>query len=81
MEALTEGGPGLVAVAWRFDEPGSGGVCPAVWISSDGLAWSPVDLWTSAAGVNWSRIAEIEGPNVTKIIAGGSGLVMVGSAD
>jgi hypothetical protein len=64
MVSVTAGGPGLVAVGYRFDEPGRPGVYPGVWTSPDGLTWSTVSL---------------DGGAMTSVVAGGPGLVAVGS--
>lgn len=65
MVSVTAGGPGLVAVGYRFDEPDRPGVYPGVWTSPDGLTWTAVPL-------------EEEDGDMTSVIAGGPGLVAVG---
>jgi hypothetical protein len=71
MESVTVGGPGLVAVGLRFDEPGSPGLRPAVWTSSDGVAWTPAPFDRDDFGGDdgWMH----------SVTAGGPGLVAAGS--
>lgn len=70
MVSVTAGGPGLVAVGYRFDEPGRSGVYPGVWISPDGATWSAVSLDQNAFGDGTAAM--------TSVTAGGPGLVAVG---
>lgn len=71
MESVTAGGPGLVAVGFRFDEPGMSGMYPAVWTSPDGVRWTPVPYDSDDFGEDdaWMH----------SVTAGGPGLVAVGS--
>jgi hypothetical protein len=80
LEAVTVGGPGLVAV---------GGECPG---SRDCIAGTPVDwtaaVWVSADGLVWERVSHDEdifgGPGsqvMLDVTPGGPGLVAVGFVD
>lgn len=70
MVSVTAGGPGLVAVGYRFDEPGRPGVYPGVWTSPDGITWSPAPA--NQEGFGDGKAA------MTSVTAGGPGLVAVG---
>jgi hypothetical protein len=70
MVSVTAGGPGLVAVGYRFDEPGRPGGYPGVWSSPDGITWSAVSLEQEAFGDGKAAM--------TSVTAGGPGLVAVG---
>ncbi|MCP3974282.1 MAG: hypothetical protein GY720_07300 [bacterium] len=65
MVSVTAGGPGLVAVGYRFDEPDRSGVYPGVWTSVDGITWSAVPL-------------QEEDGDMASVATGGPGLVAVG---
>ena len=67
---MTAGGPGLVAVGYRFDEPGRPGVYPGVWTSADGVTWSVAPLDQEAFGDGKAAM--------TSVTTGGPGLVAVG---
>jgi hypothetical protein len=67
MESVTVGGPGLVAVGW--DTYGA-----SVWTSIDGINWSWVQNPNPVFGPKPKPLLEIR-----SIIAGGPGLVAVGS--
>lgn len=79
MEDVTAGGPGLVAVGLRFDEPGKRGLNAAVWTSVDGITWSAVphsqvspdshDPDEFGNGKTWMH----------SVTAGGPGLIAVGA--
>jgi hypothetical protein len=74
MASVTVGGPGLVAVG----SSGVGGALEtdnsdaAVWISDDGVTWSPVSHIGSALGGQGDQ-------GMTSVTVGGPGLVAVGS--
>ena len=75
IEAVTAGGPGVVAVGSDSsgEREGCGGhwvSCGAVWVSPDGYAWTRLDNG-SAFGQHWAEI-------ITAVTAGGPGLVAVG---
>ena len=66
----TVGGPGYVAVGYRFDEPGKSGVYPGVWVSPDGVTWSTAsDDPESFGGMDGA---------MSSVTVGGPGLVAVG---
>jgi hypothetical protein len=67
MESVTVGGPGLVAVGW--DDYGA-----SVWTSIDGITWSWVQNPNPVFGSESKPLLEIR-----SIVAGGPGLVAVGS--
>lgn len=70
VSSVTAGGPGLVAVGHRFDEPDRPGVYPAVWTSVDGISWMRV----ADDGPAFS-----EGGSMSSVTRGGPGLVAVGT--
>ncbi len=69
MEAVTVGGPGLVAVGQDYNGDGVGA---AVWTSPDGLAWTKVPSNQDTFGGSQAR-------GMWGVIADGSGLVAVGA--
>lgn len=69
MASVVAGGPGLVAV-------GNGGVAgdtAAVWTSTEGLAWQPVEHDDSAFGIGGESLQVM-----LSVTVGGPGLVAVG---
>jgi hypothetical protein len=73
MMSVTAGGPGLVAVGSDYRD-GSGWPDAAVWVSTDGYAWTRVPDDQAVFGGPG-------GQEVLSVTAGGPGLVAVGSAD
>ncbi len=69
MECVTAGGPGLVAVGAAES---SGNVDAAVWTSADGISWSRVPHDETIFGGDASQV-------MSSVMAGGPGLVAVGS--
>jgi hypothetical protein len=69
MLAVTEGGPGLVAVG--SDTQSGIDTVPAVWTSPDGIAWTRLPL-------DESRVRAAGGGEMTSVTTGGPGLVAVG---
>jgi hypothetical protein len=69
MTSIAAGGPGFVAVGYRFDEPGRLGLYAGVWISPDGLTWTSVT----------TDHASLADAAMYDVISGGPGLVAVGS--
>ena len=67
MEWVVAGGPGLVAVGW--DLSGADGE-PAVWTSADGLTWTRVSGPVAPSAGDQTMLS---------VVAGGPGLVAVGS--
>jgi len=71
MVSVVVGGPGMVAVG---SDSSGGQPAAAVWVSSDGLAWSRVpDDGGALSGSDWRWMEAVT--------AGGPGLVAVGKAD
>jgi hypothetical protein len=71
MQSVTDGGPGLVAVG---DEGSEDGSWPVVWTSVDGVTWSRVPHDEAVFGGEDSQL-------MSDVVAGGPGLVAVGSTD
>ena len=71
MNAVTTGGPGLVAVGWASDDQNDESAVAAVWTSVDGTAWSQVPHdETVFGGGQWQWMSDVT--------TGGPGLVAVG---
>jgi hypothetical protein len=66
--SVSAGGPGLVAVGYDVSGDDSDG---AVWVSADGYAWTRVDDGAVLGGTG--------NQSIVSVIAGGPGLVAVGS--
>ena len=71
MVSVAAAGPGLVAVGYRFDEPELPGAFASIWTSPDGHSWSPVPYDP--------RYFTGERGNMSDVVAGGPGVVAVGS--
>jgi hypothetical protein len=69
MQAVTIGGPGLVAVGFDFAGGDQDG---AVWSSADGLVWSRVSAVEGVLGGTSNQF-------MRRVVAGGPGLVVVGA--
>lgn len=83
MEAVTVGGPGLVAVGGDWED-GEG--VAAVWTSADGTSWQRVPHTESAFGCSYEKgekvgpfTAENVSATMKAIVQGGPGLVAVGT--
>jgi hypothetical protein len=72
MMSVTTGGPGLVAVGLSVLEPGMGSEA-AVWVSPDGVSWSPVAYDDSVFGGEGDQV-------MNSVVVDGSNLVAVGSS-
>jgi hypothetical protein len=82
MNAVTAGGPGLVAVGRDlpvYDDPHTDHA--AVWVSEDGVTWTRLDPSAIASsGVEDAGCAR-SGESMNDVAVGGPGLVAVGAVD